>query len=149
MGLVFWSLAPVKVKSVPRERGSLSCVAKKVTKEGHPVGPSVPLCVTDAQAGEAFPEGTSLCRPETARIVRAALRVFAPSACRASTGFKSKIKSACFPCNPTEIRTPSFLRIPWRSAMRNASFDADADSNDAVAAGAGDQETPTVLRLFR
>ena len=46
------------------------------------------------------PEGTSMYRPETARIVRAALRVFAPPACRASTGLKSKIKSDCFPCIP-------------------------------------------------
>jgi len=72
-------------------------MAGQVTKEGHPVGPSVPLRVTDSQAGEAFPEGTSLCHPETARIVRAALRVFAPPACRASTGLKGKSKSACFP----------------------------------------------------
>ena len=74
--------------------------AGQVTKEGYLVGPSVPLRETDSQSGVAFPEGTSLCRPETARIVRAALRVFAPPACRASTGLKSKIKSSCFPCIP-------------------------------------------------
>ena len=56
----------------------LSCMAKKVSKEGHPVGPSSALCADDAQSGVAFPEGTSLCRPETSRIVRDALRVFAP-----------------------------------------------------------------------
>ena len=66
----------------------LSCVAKKVSKEGHPVGPSVPLRETDPQSGGVFPEGTSVCRPETSRIVRAALRVFAPPACRASKGVK-------------------------------------------------------------
>jgi hypothetical protein len=88
-------------------RGSLSCVAKKVTKEGHPVGPSVPLRVTDAQSGGAFPEGTSMCRPETSRIVRAALRVFAPPDCRTSTGRVEKQKHS-FPGSPvpTTIRTP-------------------------------------------
>ena len=52
------------------------------------------LRMADAQAGGVFPEGTSVCRPETARIVRAALRVFAPPAYRASTGLKGKINSA-------------------------------------------------------
>ena len=64
----------------------LSCVAKKVSKEGHPVGPPSTLRAAGSQACGAFPEGTSLCRPETSRIVRAALRVFAPPACLASTG---------------------------------------------------------------
>ena len=90
-------------------RGLLSCMAKKalqqpqagqVSKEGHPVGLSSALRAADSQSVGAFPEGTSLCRPETSRIVRAALRVFAPPACRASTGLKSKIKSACFPGIP-------------------------------------------------
>ena len=67
--------------------------AGQVTKEGHPNGPSSTLRVPDAQAGVAFPEGTSMCRPETSRIVRAALRVFAPPDCRASTGRVEKIKS--------------------------------------------------------
>ena len=78
----------------------LSCVAKKVSKESHPISPSVPLRETDSQSGGAFPEGTSLCRPETSRIVRAALRVFAPPACRASTGLKGKINSADLPHDP-------------------------------------------------
>jgi hypothetical protein len=96
-------------------RGSLSCVAKKVTKEGHPVGPSATLRAADAQAGGAFPEGTSLCRPETARIVRAALRVFAPPACRPSTGFKSEIKSACL---SFDSALEYFISNPWRSGSR-------------------------------
>ena len=69
-------------------RALLSCVAKKVSKEGHPVGPSSALRAADTQSDGAFPEGTSLCRPETSRIVHAALRVFAPPACRTSTGIE-------------------------------------------------------------
>ncbi|MBP7599131.1 MAG: hypothetical protein KA738_10240 [Pseudoxanthomonas sp.] len=75
-----------KHKAFRALRGLLSCVDKKVTKETTPVGPSSALCADDPQACRAFPEGTSMYRPETSRIVRAALRVFAPPACRASTG---------------------------------------------------------------
>ena len=72
----------------------LSCVAKKVSKEGHPAGPPSALCAAGSQSGGAFPEGTSMCRPETSRVVRAALRVFASPACRASTGLGA-ISRAC------------------------------------------------------
>ena len=64
--------------------------AGQVSKEGHPVGPPSPLRVAGSQSGVAFPEGTSMYRPETLRIVRNALRVSAPPACRASTGFGSR-----------------------------------------------------------
>ena len=95
-----WFGMSCKHKAFRALRGLLSCVDKKVTKETTPVGPSSALCADDPQACRAFPEGTSMYRPETSRIVRAALRVFAPPACRASTGLKSKIKSSCFPCIP-------------------------------------------------
>ena len=75
----------------------LSCVAKKVSKEGHPVGPPSTLRAAGSQSGGAFPEATSLYRPETSRIVRDALRVFAPPACRASTGFEIKVSSRSGP----------------------------------------------------
>jgi hypothetical protein len=93
--------------------GLLSCVAKKVTKEGHPVGLSSALCAADTQSGRAFPEGTSMYRPETSRIVRAALRVFAPPACQASTGSKIKIEGACGHSIPH--RNPDGLKIMPRT----------------------------------
>ena len=80
-------------------RGLLSCVNKQCfttaagwssNQRNHPCRP----VGSASQAGEAFPEGTSLCRPETSRVVRAALRVFASPACRASTGLGA-ISRAC------------------------------------------------------
>lgn len=41
-----------------------------------------------------------------------ALRVFAPPACRPSTGLKSKVKSICLPDSPA---LKSFISHPWRS----------------------------------
>ena len=87
----------------------LSCVAKQcfTTAAGWSSKQRRPPCRPVGSASRnrsasmrGNPEGTSMYRPETSRIVRAALRVFAPPACRASTGLKSKIKSACFPGIP-------------------------------------------------
>ena len=60
-----WFGMSCKHKAFRALRGLLSCVDKKVTKETTPVGPSSMLRMADAQAGGAFPEGTSVCRPET------------------------------------------------------------------------------------
>ena len=76
-------------------RGSLSCMDKRrfstvagwsSNQRNHPSQPVVRALRGRSASTRAFPEGTSMCRPETSRIVRAALRVFAPPACRASTG---------------------------------------------------------------
>ena len=80
-------------------RGLLSCVDKQCfttaagwssNQRNHPSQPVVRALRGRSASTRAFPEGTSMHRPETARIVRAALRVFAPPACRASTGLRSE-----------------------------------------------------------
>ena len=58
-----------------RESLFFACAKKSNQKKAHPGGAPYALCATGSQAGSEFSEGTSVCRPKTARIVRAALRV--------------------------------------------------------------------------
>src|SRR5690606_28003779 len=68
---------PVVGKAFALTRESLFFVWPKKSnqKKGHPGGAPSALRAAGPQAGSEFSEGTSLCRPKTARIVRAALRV--------------------------------------------------------------------------
>ena len=62
--------------ALARESLFFACAKKSNQKKAHPGGTPFALCATGSQAGSEFSEGTSVCRPKTARIVRAALRVY-------------------------------------------------------------------------
>ena len=71
-------------QSVPplKRRVHLSCLSKKdgTRKKDTPgYAPYVHPCTPGARATTRFFDGTSVCRRKTARIVRAALRVYPPS----------------------------------------------------------------------
>ena len=74
---VFVLIASVVGGAFALTRESLFFVWPKKSdqKKGHPGGAPSALRATGAQAGSEFSEGTSLRRPKTTRILRAALRV--------------------------------------------------------------------------
>ena len=61
--------------ALSRESLFFACAKKSNQKKAHPGGAPSALRAAGPQAGPEFSEGTSMCRPKTARIVRAALRV--------------------------------------------------------------------------
>jgi len=61
-----------------------SCVAKKSNQKKATLTARPPQSAAGAQANREFSEGTSMCRPKTARIVRAAPQGLTRFACRTS-----------------------------------------------------------------
>ncbi|HLM54244.1 MAG TPA: hypothetical protein VK325_11815 [Pseudoxanthomonas sp.] len=59
-----------------RESLFFACAKKSNQKKAHPGG--TPTLRVGSHAGREFPEGTSMCRPETARVVRAVPMGFDP-----------------------------------------------------------------------
>jgi hypothetical protein len=77
-----------KAFALTRESLFFACAKKSNQKKAHPGGAPSALRAADSQAGPEFSEGTSMCPPKTARIVRAALRVY-PSLLAAPKGPRS------------------------------------------------------------
>ena len=62
--------------ALSRESLFFAGAKKSNQKKAHPGAAPSALRAAGSQAGPEFSEGTSVCRPKTSRIVRAALRVF-------------------------------------------------------------------------
>ena len=83
-----------KAFALTRESLFFACAKKSNQKKAHPGDAPSTLRAAGPQAGPEFSEGTSMCRPKTARIVRAALRVY-PGLLAASKGPLSNSNIRC------------------------------------------------------
>ena len=99
LSFALMSASPMSTKAFALTRESLFFVWPKKSnpKKGHPGGTPFALRATGARWLREFSEGTSLCRPKTARIVRAALRVY-PATIAVPQGPRKGKNSNSRPC---------------------------------------------------